>query len=180
MTPQLGIIGAGYISRFHFAAFKKLNAGIRVVADTNLESARAAAQPFNAQAAAHWQEAVAHPDVNTVAIFTPTPLHAEIARAALEAGKHVICEKTLSNSAADSLALARLAEQKQRLLFTSYMKRFFPATEKAKSLIPSLGRIMSVYCRTYQGVAPHNFHTGELPPFCKADASGSSPAMRMA
>ena len=176
---SLSIIGAGYISRFHFAAFKKLGADVRIVADANIDAARAAAQPFNASTTTKWEEAVAHPDTDTVAIFTPTPFHAQIARAALEAGKHVICEKTLTTSAAESLALARLAEQKQRLLFTSYMKRFFPAVQKAKELMPSLGHIMSVYCRTYQGCAPDNFHTGEVPPFFRLDASGSSGIMRL-
>jgi len=175
---QIAVVGAGYISRFHFAAFRKLGADIRVVADANIAAARDAAQPFGAAVTDKWEEALALPGTDTVFIFTPTPTHAAIARAALAAGKHVVCEKTLSPSAAESLALARFAEERGRLLFTSYMKRFFPAVQKAAALVPALGRITGVYCRTYQGVAPHDFHTGELPPFCKTDASGSSPVMR--
>ncbi len=178
MTPILGIVGAGYISRFHFSAFKKLNADLRIVADVNADAAKDAAKPFNAAVTSRWQEVAEHPEVNTVAIFTPTPFHAEVARAALMAGKHVICEKTLSLNAGDSFDLAQLAEQKNRLLFTSYMKRFFPAVQKAKQLMPSLGHIMSVYCRTYQGVAPHNFHTGDLPATWQGSTSATSPIKR--
>ncbi|MCL1887886.1 MAG: Gfo/Idh/MocA family oxidoreductase [Kiritimatiellaeota bacterium] len=176
--PHLAVIGAGYISRFHFAAFQKLGADVRVVADPNMDAARAAAAPFNAATVARWEEAVARPDVDTVAVYAPSPLHSGIARAALEAGKHVICEKTLTTSAADSLALARLAEERGRLLFTGYMKRFFPAVQKAKSLVPSLGHIMGAHVRTWHSVAPHDLHTGELPSIWQGSEHAPSAFMR--
>ncbi|MGI5869364.1 MAG: Gfo/Idh/MocA family protein [Kiritimatiellia bacterium] len=160
MKTRLGVIGAGYISRFHFKAYQKMGADVRIVADTNAAAARAAAAPFNAATVNDWQDVVNSPDVDAVTILVPSALHAPIARAALEAGKHVVSEKTLALSAGDSLALARLAEERNLLLFTSYMKRFFPAVQKAKSLMPRLGHVTSVYCRTYQGVSGANLHTG--------------------
>lgn len=179
MSLQIGVVGAGYISRFHFTAFKNLKASIAIVADVNTKAAADAAAPFRARVTDNWKDVVADPKISTVAIFTPTPFHAEIVRAAFSAGKHVICEKTLTHSAKESLALARLAGKHGRLLFTSYMKRFFPAVQKARVLMPKLGHITSVYCRTYQGVAPHNLHTGKLVPPWLPDASGTSSIMRL-
>ena len=174
MNVQLGVVGAGYISRFHFRAYRETGTPVRIVADLNEDAAREAAAPFGAAVTRDWRTVVANPDVNTVAVLTPTALHGEVVRAALEAGKHVICEKTLTLAAADSLALARLAEKRGRLLFTSYMKRFFPAVQLAHRLVPSLGHLMSVYCRSYQGVGRSDLHTGPLaPPWTGAPGSPS-------
>lgn len=180
MKPQLGIVGAGYISRFHFRAFQKLAADVRIVSDLRVESARAAAAPLNAACTEDWRAVVNHPDVNTVVVLTPTSFHATVVRAALEAGKHVICEKTLTLSSAESLSLGRLAEERQQMLFTSYMKRFFPAVQQAKALVPRLGHITSVYCRTYQGVGKLNLHTGTVAStWARGADGGASPIMKL-
>lgn len=181
MKPILGVVGAGGISRFHFRAFQEAGVAVKVVADLRPEAAQAQAAPFGAQAVARFEEVVAHPEVNTVACFGPTPVHYAVCRAALEAGKHVICEKTLTLSGATSLDLARLAERRGLALYTNYMKRFFPAVRKAKELMPRLGHIMSVYCRTYQGGGRGDMHTGDIPAaFRPAAPDGQSPVMRMA
>lgn len=180
MNVQLGVVGAGYISRFHFRAFQKAGVDLRIVSDLRDEAARAAAAPFGATCTGDWQAVVNHPDVNTVVVLTPSAFHATVVRAALEAGKHVICEKTLTLSSAESLALARLAEERKRMLFTSYMKRFFPAVQQAKALVARLGHITSVYCRTYQGVGKLNLHTGELgSTWAHGADGGASPIMKL-
>jgi myo-inositol 2-dehydrogenase/D-chiro-inositol 1-dehydrogenase len=179
MNVQLGVVGTGYISRFHFRAFQKAGADVRIVSDLRLDAARAAAAPFNAACTEDWRAVVNHPDVNAVVVLTPTSSHAGIVRAALEAGKHVICEKTLTLSSTESLALARLAEERKRMLFTSYMKRFFPAVQQAKALMPRLGHITSVYCRTYQGVGKANLHTGKVESTWAKGADGASPIMKL-
>ncbi len=174
MKVQLGVVGAGYISRFHFRAYQKNSTDVRIVADLNEEAARAAAAPFNAAVASDWQAVIDNPDVNTVVILSPSSTHATVVRAALEAGKHVICEKTLSLSASESFALGKLAEEKGLLRFTSYMKRFFPAVQIAKSILPRLGFITSVYCRTYQGVGRADLYTGEIIHPWLTEADGTS------
>jgi predicted dehydrogenase len=90
-----------------------------------------------------------------------------------------VCEKTLTLSADASFALAAAAEEKGLCFYTSYMKRFFSATQKARDLIGGLGHIASVYCRTYQPTLG-NAYTGDIPPFHRRDASGSSPMKRLA
>ncbi len=162
MNAVLGIVGAGPISKFHCDAFAETRTPVRIVADVDAARGKACAERFGATGAADWRQVVSHSEVNTVGVFTPTSLHYPIVKAALSAGKHVICEKTLTLSPTESLELARLAESKGVLLYTSYMKRYFPAAQKARELAPALGHIMSVYAWAYHGWAAAA-HTGELP-----------------
>ena len=176
MSHSLGVIGAGYISQFHFRAYATLKTPVRIVADVNTKAANAAAGPFGAEVTDDWRKVIAHPGVDAVVVLTGSHSHFEMAKAALEAGKHVICEKTLTMASGESLELGRLAEAKRRILYTSYMKRFFPAVQKAKELMPRLGHIMSVYCRTYQGVND-DFHTGKLPAWVCPSGGNASPIL---
>jgi len=180
MAVIMGVVGAGGISKFHFRAYAETGTPVRIVSDVRAESAAAAAAPFGAECATDWRAVVLHPAVTAVGVFTPTATHYEIVKAALENGKHVICEKTLTLQAAQSLELGQLATRNGLRLYTNYMKRFFPAVRKAKELMPRLGHIMSVYCRTYQGVGGANFHTGEVGDFFLPGPDGVSPVMRMA
>ena len=178
MKTVLGVVGAGYISRFHFRAFEETATPVRIICDMSAEKARPYVEKFRAEYAADFQKVVTHPDVTTVVVLVPSPLHYAIAKAALENGKHVICEKTLTLSAAESLELGRLAEKKGLFLYTAYMKRFFPAVRKASDLMPQLGHIMSVYCRTYQGGGAANVHTGAVPASFTPGPDGKSPIMK--
>jgi len=175
MTTTVGVIGAGYISRFHFKAYAETKTPVALVADVNRAAAEAAAAPFGAAVTEDWRKVIAHPTVNVVVVLTSSGSHFEMVRAALEAGKNVISEKTLTLSAKQSLELGKLAEASNLILYTSYMKRFFPAVQKTKELIPRLGHLMSVYARTYQVVAPDNFHSGTLPGWVSREADGASP-----
>ncbi|MBN2312126.1 MAG: Gfo/Idh/MocA family oxidoreductase, partial [Candidatus Hydrogenedentes bacterium] len=165
MPNTIGVVGAGGISNFHFAAFEQTGARVRIIADPNRANAQRHLDAFGAEYAADYAAVVSHPDVNTVAVFAPSPLHYEVSRAALEHGKHVICEKTLTLDPEQSFELGWLAEERGLCFYTSYMKRFFPAARRAKELMPRLGHIMSVYCRTYQGMGGIDVHTGEVPEF---------------
>jgi len=176
MNNSLGVIGAGYISQFHFRAFAALKACVRVVADVNHSAAQQAAAPFGAEVTGDWRRVVDDPHVSAVVILTGSGSHFEMAKAALECGKHVVSEKTLTLCAKQSIELGRLAEAKKRVLYTSYMKRFFPAVQKAKELMPRLGRLMSVYCRTYQGVGD-DFHSGKLPAWVCPSGGNPSPIL---
>ena len=179
MDVRLGVVGAGYISKFHYRAYEELKTPVVAISDLDADRAAAYVKTFGATYCRDYRELLANPQINTVAILGPTGIHGEVAKAALEQGKHVICEKTLTLNSQESLELGRLAEQKGLILYTSYMKRFFPAVQKAHELMPSLGHIMSVYCRTYQGVG-NNMHTGPILPAWTRGADGKSPIMRMA
>ncbi len=179
MGNRMAVIGTGGIARFHFEAFEKLDVEICVISDLDEERAAPYVERFRARYAKDWRNALSEPGLDAAIILTPSPFHHEMCQAALERGLHVVCEKTLTLSADESFALAETAHEKGLCLYTSYMKRFFSAAEKARELVEGLGHITSVYCRTYQPTLA-NVYTGEIPAFHRRDASGASPMHRLA
>ena len=175
--PTVGIVGAGTIAGFHLRGFAESGTPVRIIADVNAEAVKPYLQQFGADHATEWEQVVKHSDVDVVVICTPSSTHYVITKAALEQGKHVICEKTLTLSPDESLELARLAEAKDLQLYTDYMKRFFPASQKAKELVPELGHIMDVHCLTYQAQGI-NIHTGPVPAAFTPGPDGASPIMK--
>ncbi|MFI8523380.1 Gfo/Idh/MocA family protein [Promicromonospora sukumoe] len=109
----VGIVGMGGIGAMHARALAELSGRARLVAYSG--RARPPAGPGKrdlpaARLAAH--EVIAHPDVDVVAICTPSGTHAALALAALEAGRHVVVEKPLALDAGDALRIARAAHER--------------------------------------------------------------------
>lgn len=84
-------------------------------------------------------------------VSTPSKFHAEMVRAALEAGCHVFCEKPLCLNTADGLSLAALAEQKQLVNQVGYHYRFVATFEEAKRILDLklLGRLHHIRAEAY-------------------------------
>ncbi|HWO52526.1 MAG TPA: Gfo/Idh/MocA family oxidoreductase, partial [Ornithinibacter sp.] len=85
-----------------------------------------------------WRALIARPDVDLVDICTPGDTHAEIAIAALEAGKHVLCEKPLANTVAEAHAMAEAAERARARGIRSmvgFTYRRVPAIALARQLV---------------------------------------------
>lgn len=96
--------------------------------------------------ATDWREVIARDDIDVVDIVTPGHSHAEIAIAALEAGKHVICEKPLANTVEDAERMAeaaRAAAEKGVVAMLGFTYRRVPALTRARDLIAE-GRIGTV------------------------------------
>lgn len=74
----------------------------------------------------HWRELVDEPDCDVIDICLPTDLHAEVASAALAAGKHVFCEKPMALSAADCDRMIAAAKEHHRVLMIGHVLRFWP------------------------------------------------------
>jgi len=109
---KVGLIGTGFGTRVHLPAMRA-DPHIEVVGICSAQQTRAEA------AAAEWgvgfatddyKELIAHPDVELVDVCTPPDSHAAMTIAALEAGKHVLCEKPLAMDAAEAEAMAAAAE----------------------------------------------------------------------
>ena len=79
----------------------------------------------------------ADPEIDVVYIATPHGQHYEVARAALEAGKHVLCEKSLTINAAEAEELVRLAGANGLFLMEAIWTRFLPAVHRALSIVHS-------------------------------------------
>lgn len=106
-TVGVGMIGYAFMGRAHSQAWRNVAAffdlpvrpSMRVVAGRTKEATEAAAEQLGwSEAVTDWREVVGRADVDIVDICTPGDTHAEIAIAALRAGKHVICEKPLTSS----------------------------------------------------------------------------------
>jgi predicted dehydrogenase len=116
---NVGLIGGGGIARLHAIAYASAAAyfapdlppvRLRRVAEADESLARAAAERLRFEEwTADWEALVASPDIDVVSIATPNFLHAPMAIAAAAAGKHVFCEKPLSNTAADAERMCRAA-----------------------------------------------------------------------
>lgn len=96
-----------------------------------------------------WEKTVSRDDIDAVVITTPPHLHAEIAIAALNAGKHVFCEKPLTRRLAEAEAMVKAAETAGRVLKCGFNHRHHPAFEEAhrRFLNGDFGRPISMRCR---------------------------------
>ncbi|SKB39415.1 Predicted dehydrogenase [Arthrobacter sp. 49Tsu3.1M3] len=119
-TLRVAMIGHGFMGAAHSQGWRTaprmfdLPAGpeMAVVVGRNAEAVAAAAKKWGwAESATDWREVIARDDIDVVDIVTPGDSHAEIAIAALEAGKHVLCEKPLANTVAEAEAMAEAAER---------------------------------------------------------------------
>lgn len=120
---------------------------LRVVCGRDAERAAAAADRLGwEESATDWKEVVGRDDVDLVDICTPGDTHAEIAVAALEAGKHVLCEKPLANTVAEAEAMAAAAEAAAARgvrAMVGFTYRRVPAVAYARQLVAE-GRLGEV------------------------------------
>ena len=119
-TIRIGLIGAGWMGKAHTTAFHnaKMVFGddipvFELVSDVNEQQVSAFAKQMGYHRhTTDWMEVITDPNVDLIDIATPNCMHFEMAKAALEHGKHVFCEKPLSLSAEQSRILADLAKEK--------------------------------------------------------------------
>jgi predicted dehydrogenase len=148
---KVALVGAGFMGKAHSLAYalapiaSELGAGVvkQVLVDANPEiAARAAGQLGWAESATDWREVVARPDIDIVDICTPPQFHAEIALAAIAAGKHVFCEKPITNDPAEAVRIAEVAAASGVVTQVGYNYRHTPAVSYAKQLLDEgrLGR----------------------------------------
>ena len=124
---KVGIVGAGAAAQLsHIPAYARLsNARLVAVCDSDIGKARRVARHFAIPLALEdYHELLALEDLEAVDICTPNHLHAPIAIAALEAGKHVLCEKPFSTSVAEAEAIVRAGEAAKRTVMCAFNNRF--------------------------------------------------------
>ena len=119
-----------------------------VVVGRNREGVDAAAATWGwAEASTDWRSVIERDDIDIIDIVTPGDSHAEIAIAALAAGKHVLCEKPLANTVDEAVAMAEAAEAARgtgALAMVGFTYRRVPAAVFARDLVAS-GAIGTVY-----------------------------------
>lgn len=126
-TLSIALIGAGRIGRTHAAALRDVpGARLVAVSDPVAEAAAAIAAPAGARVAT-FEEIVADPAVEAVAICSPTDLHAVQIEAAARAGKAIFCEKPLDLSVERAEACLKVVEQTGARLMLGFNRRFDPS-----------------------------------------------------
>jgi predicted dehydrogenase len=144
---RVGLAGLGYWGPNLARNFDDL-AELAWLCDISEESrARYAARYPAAQMTGSFHELLADDSVEAVVVATPVPTHYELARLALEAGKHVLVEKPPAMLAAEMEELVRLAREHERVLMPGHLLLYHPGVRKLKELVDSgdLGDVLCVY-----------------------------------
>ena len=135
---RVGLIGAGSIARgAHLPGFLA-NSDVQVVAVADPVEGRAAALANEASielAFTNFRELLNREDIDAVSIATPPVAHAETTIAALEAGKHVFCEKPMAMNSVEAIAMEQAALKANRVLAIDFQTRFEWDTQEARRLV---------------------------------------------
>ncbi len=125
MSFRIGVIGTGHIGRLHARILSEVAAGeFCCVYDANTEAAREVAKTHGVKASASLEEFVASVDAATLA--TPTPFHFSIGKQLLEAGRHVLIEKPITENTDDARELVAIAKGRGLALQVGHVERFNP------------------------------------------------------
>ncbi len=150
---RVGVLGCGPIAQAaHFESCTKArNASLYAICDVaddlreRMAATHAPDRQFN-----DYDAMLADPDLEAVIIATSDPFHVPAARRALEAGKHVLCEKPLATSVAEAESLRDIAASCGKVLQVGHMKRFDPGLQAAKAFIDTtMGQMVALkawYC----------------------------------
>lgn len=180
---KVGLIGAGFIGRNHFNQYDKLKDKAKVVAICDLEEDRrtgdwskvggnvadtrgtkrdiGGATPLE-----DWHELVADPRVDLVDVCVPTYLHAEMAVAALRAGKHVLCEKPMALTVEDCDRMLEAAASAKGSFMIAQCLRFWPECVYLKGVIADkrFGELKALNLRRQASTPDYSLHNWILDP----------------
>jgi predicted dehydrogenase len=145
---KTAIFGTGFIGRVHLDAVRRLESvEVVALADPHIEPAQVLGAGFGIPTVvSDYRAILADPKVDVVDICTPNSQHYSIAREALEAGKHVVCEKPLATSVEEAQELVALAAQKGVRNCVCHNLRYYPMVQQLRRMREAgeLGEILSV------------------------------------
>ncbi len=138
MKLRIALVGAGGIGKVRADALAHSEDCVLVgVADPDLSRAQAIAQPVGALAVADHQALLSWGKFDALVVSAPPQFHERITTDAFAAGKHVLCEKPLSNSVESCRRMLAAAKQHDRVLATGFNHRYFPCIRLVKEAIES-------------------------------------------
>jgi predicted dehydrogenase len=142
---KVGIAGTGFIGPAHLEGLRRNNIKVIGLAEANMELAKEkAAQLGIEKAFGSFEDLLKDPEISVVHLATPNVLHFPHAKAALLAGKHVICEKPLAMNTTESAELVKLAAEKKLVNAINFNLRFYPINHHARSMVQA-GEIGTVF-----------------------------------
>ncbi len=142
------MFGTGFMGIVHTEAIRRLG-NVEVVAVAGSSDAKAKAfaeQMYIDRFTGDWESLAKDPGIDAVHICTPNVLHHPMAKAALENGKHVLCEKPLTMNSAEAKELLTLAEAKGVVHATNHNLRCYPVVQQIRQMVAAgdLGEILAV------------------------------------
>jgi len=152
---KVGLIGAGPMGRKRADAVRSSSqSALSLVADVDEGRARMVASESKCPHSTRWQDVVARDDISVVIVSLPTYLLAPVTIAALQAGKHVLCEKPMARTAEEAQRMVEAARASGVTLKIGYNLRYHPAIWKAHQSLGALGELLFARCRYGHGGRP--------------------------
>jgi myo-inositol 2-dehydrogenase/D-chiro-inositol 1-dehydrogenase len=167
MSLRIAIIGTGIMGTDHARLFAQdlPHVKLHTICDASEARAKAVAEEFDVpRVMTDAYQAVTSPDIDAVVIASPDDTHAPLTIAAIEAGKHVLCEKPLSTSSEEGIKVMEVESRLgRRLVQIGFMRRFDPCYTEMKSALTSgtVGQAVMLHCYHRNVTAPANF-TGQM------------------
>ncbi len=144
---QVGVVGTGFIGPAHIEALRRLpNVEVAALCEVTPELARQKADQLGIARSYTFEELLKQDDITSIHICTPNFLHYSQSKAALLAGKHVVCEKPLAKDLAEAEELVALAKQTGLVNAVHFNLRYYPLARQMKAMHEKgeLGDIYSV------------------------------------
>ncbi len=135
MRLNFCVVGCGGFGSRRVNALRKIGAPISCLVDVNEKLVSKLAEEVGCDYETDYTKAVKRDDVDCVVVATPNKFHAPVAIAALNAGKHVICEKPLARTGKEAHEMVEAAERNKVFLKTGSNLRYFSNVKKAKELV---------------------------------------------
>lgn len=147
-TLGIGVVGAGFIGPAHVEALRRCNLNVIGLTASEPDAASEKARQLNLKKSyTSLEEMVFDPEIDVVHIATPNYLHYPQAKLALEAGKHVICEKPLALTSQQAADLIRLARERNRVGVVNFNLRYYPLVFQARQMVREgiLGDVYAIH-----------------------------------
>lgn len=133
---KAAVIGLGFVGRAHVEAIRRLGIPIQGAMDVSREVGESIAKSLGLERVyGSLEEIINDTSVSVVHICTPNYLHYKMARALIEGGKHVICEKPLALTSQEGAELVKQIKDKKRCGAVNYNLRYYPLCQEARALI---------------------------------------------
>ncbi len=154
---NIGIVGLGVITKFYFEALKKSESlELRAVCDIDVEKTVQKAAEYNVLAYTSLDKMLLNPNIDAVIVTLPNHLHAPVSLDAMEAGKHVMCEKPLATKLEDAEKLVEASKRLGKILYTCFHRRY---NSNFKDLVADQyykGKIVGFHARYNEKIENHS------------------------
>lgn len=175
---KVGVIGTGFIGPAHVEALRRLgNIEVVALAEYSEEAAKSKAEMLGIDKYyGDYKGLLKNDSIQSVHICSPNYMHYEMAKAALEAGKHVVCEKPLAISVAEAAELVELAEEKGVVHAVNFNIRYYPLMRQLRLMVEK-GDVGEVFAVQGSYLQDWLFHPTDYNWRLEPDQSGKSRAV---